>query len=489
MSRRQHGEGTIYRRKDGRYEAAAYLLTSSGRRKRVRVYSTTRSDAHTKLVAALHKADSGIPVPDTSWTIGGYLKYWLNDVAPTTRRPRTIELYESIIRRHLLPELGSVSLSRLTVTQLQHYLNAMLSNGHSVRTVQQTRTVLSAALTRAQREELVPRNVARIVELPGWQRKPIVPWTAAEANRFLAANERHPLYPAFLLLVIYGLRRGEVLGLRWTDINWDTNQIHLQQQLQQIGDSLQIGPIKTNAGVRTLPLLPLIRRVLSQHLARQTFDGFITDELSITTTTPFNSTDTEPENLVFLSSTGTPLWPRNFGRQFQAARAAAGVRRISLHHLRHTAATLLKNNGVSARDVQLILGHAHVSTTQQLYQHGDTEIQATALGSIEQLLLTVQPPAIQPHTSPHTKRALAAVVDSRHSRQKQPSKPLFVVGNTSFQSGGPGGARTLDTLLKRPALLGERDSLTSVITQLRTRTNTHILGYVAVRSSRQAQAA
>jgi len=447
--RRTTGEGTVYLRKDGRWEGAAYLPTPSGKRRRIRVYGKTRQDAHDRLTSYLADAHRGVPTPERSWTIGAYLDYWLGEVAPTTLRPGTLEHYESVVRVHLKPRLGSQSLTQLSVTALQQILNQQLAEGHSVRTVQTTRTVLSAALTRAMREEVVPRNVARLVSLPTWQRKDITPWTVAEAARFLTAAQPERLYAAFLLLTLYGMRRGEVLGLRWSDIDWDQNQVHIRQQLQEVRGQIYVGTVKTNAGVRDLPLLAAVRDALRQHQAASA--GLATDS-----------------DLVFLSDEGTPLWPRNFVRVFQRVREQAGLRRIKLHHLRHTAATLLKNFGVPARDAQLILGHANITTTQQLYQHGDVQAQQTALDRVGRALLV-------------------STGDGGRSRQSQPSTAEFVVTETSFLSGGPGGARTLDTLLKSLSRLGRDSALTPVLEQLRARMSTYVLGSAAVRNSRQEE--
>lgn len=452
--RRTSGEGTVYRRKDGRWEAAAYLPTATGIRRRISVYGGTRAEAQRKLTTRLADAERGIPVPERSWTIAGYLDYWLSEVAPLRLRPKTLELYESVIRIHLKPLLGHQSLTKLSVPILQQKLNHHLAAGHSVRTVRGVRTVLSAALTRAMREELVTRNVARLVELPSEQPKEVIPWTAQEAGRFLSVAKNDPRFAAYLLLMLFGLRRGELLGLRWSDVDWDNGQIHIRQQLLQIGGELQVGPVKTRAGQRDLPLIPLARTVLAQHQARSA------------------AAEHNAWDLVITGDDGRPLWPRNFARMFHRSREQAGLRRIRIHDLRHMTATMLKDLGVPARDAQLILGHAHISTTQQIYQHGDAAAQHQAIDRIGQVLQ-----ALPTQTT--------TAESSRRSRQNQPSMAETVVLNASIISGGSSGARTHDTLLKRRTLIGERDSFTSVITQLRTRTNTHILGYVAVKSSRQ----
>lgn len=443
---RSNGDGTIYKRKDGRYEGAAYVVTNTGTRKRVRVYGASRDEARLKLTAQLAQADKGIPTSERAWTVGQYLDYWMTEVVPTTRRPATVLSYESAVRVHIKPRLGSKSLTKLTVQELQRLLNKQREDGHSVRVVRLTRTVLSAALTRAMREELVTRNVARLVELPAWKRRDITPWSVAEAQRFLESTRRDRMYPAFLMLVLYGLRRGELLGLRWSDVDFDENVIHVRQQLQQLSNNVETGPIKTDAGIRDLPLIPAVRRALLQHEA-------------------LSAPTDDPECLVFLGTTGSPLWPRNFAKRFHKLRDQAGLRRITIHHLRHTAATLLKNAGVPARDAQLILGHAHISTTQQFYQHGDLEGQKTALTKVGQVLLSG--------------------VDGNRCRQVQPSNSILRGLNGLITSGGPAGTRTPDTLLKRPQTDEDAISLTSVIKHQRARAYACVLGYVAVRLSRQ----
>src|SRR2546421_448476 len=218
--RRANGEGSISRRKDGRYEASAYFLTTSGAYRRIRVYAKTREEVHAKLVDAQAKARQGMPVADRNWKLGEYLDYWLEQVIRPNRRPGTYEQYEWNVRLYLRPGLGTRYLSRLSVPIVQAFLNERMAQGHSIRKVHIMREVLSSALGRAVREELVSRNVARLVELPTHRKKQIHPWSVEEAKRFLEAARTDPLYPAFLLLVLYGLRRGEALGLRWCDVDF-----------------------------------------------------------------------------------------------------------------------------------------------------------------------------------------------------------------------------------------------------------------------------
>jgi integrase len=183
-----------------------------------------------------------------------------------------LRLYETIVRIYLMPGLGGKNLTRLSVPAVQMFLNQQLEKRNSVRKVQVMKTVLSSALSRAVREELVTRNVARSTELPEWHRTPIRPWTAGEARQFLAASKTDPLYPAFVLLALCGLRRGEALGLRWNDVDLDRAVIHVRQQLQRVRGELRLGPVKTHAGNRILPLPDLAAEALKLRAEQQAAD-------------------------------------------------------------------------------------------------------------------------------------------------------------------------------------------------------------------------
>jgi len=244
----------------------------------------------------------------------------------------------------------------------------------SVWNVQILRQVLSAALSRAVKDELVARNVARLVELPTWEPAEVVPWSSAEALAFLRAASSDPLYPAFVLLLLYGMRRGEVLGLRWQDIDSDTEVIRVRQQIQRIQGELHVGPLKTRAGRRDLPLIGLATDALTARREAQDADRIKLGRSWVDT------------GLVFTTRTGRPIEPRNLVRSFTRICRDNGIRRIRVHAVRHTTASLLKALGVPARDAQIILGHAHVTTTQQIYTHVDEDARRDALTRLNELL-------------------------------------------------------------------------------------------------------
>src|SRR5215467_378648 len=329
--RRVSGDGSVYKRQDGYWVGAFYARTTSGARKRVVVYGKTLNEARDKLGKAQQQARAGIPVPDEAWKLGLYLEYWLENFVKRNRRPATYALYEMTSRLYLIPGLGSRRLTSLTVPIVQQFLNQRLQKGDSIRKVQVMRTVLSAALTRAVREELIVRNVARLAELPQWQRGRIRPWAADEARAFLAAARPDPVYTAFVLLILYGLRRGEVLGLRWDDIDFDGGTIHIRQQLQRVRGELFLAPVKTQAGQRGLPLLDAASQALKFQAERQAHYRI-------------DMGSAWPESgLVFTTRTGRPVEPRNFVRSFRRICDDNKIRLIKVHHVRHTVGSLLKD--------------------------------------------------------------------------------------------------------------------------------------------------
>jgi integrase len=372
--RRVNGDGSVYKRKDGYWVGAFDVPTTSGARKRIVVYGKTLSEAHEKLSKVQQDVRSGIPVPDKVWKLGPYLDYWLENFVKRNRRPATYNLYEMIARLYLKPGLGSRKLTGLTVPMVQEFLNRRLQTGDSIRKVQVMRTVLSAALTRALREELIVRNVARLVELPQWQRGKIRPWAADEARAFLAAARPDPLYTAFVLLILYGLRRGEVLGLRWDNIDSEGGTIQIHQQLQRVRGELFLAPVKTQAGQRGLPLLDAAAQALKLQTERQTHYRI-------------DMGSAWPETgLVFTTRTGRPIEPRNFVRSFRRICDDNKIRLIKVHHVRHTVGSLLKDLGVPARDAQTILGHTRISTTLEIYTDTDEHARRDALTRLQSLL-------------------------------------------------------------------------------------------------------
>jgi len=488
VARRSNGEGTIYRRADGRYEAAALVHVAGGQRRRIRAYAATRADAQRLLLERLDRERRGIPAPVEQPSLGHYLDHWLEDIVAKTTRPLTLKSYEAIIRLYIKPLLGKKTLTRLSVQDVQQAIASLQNAGHSARTIQKFRANLRAALHSAMREELVFRNVASLAQIPKWERKEIKPWSLEEAARFLDATRQHRLHVAFLLLVVYGMREGEVLGLRWSDIDFAANTLVVRQQIQRLDGKLRAVPVKTSAGRRTLPLVPHVRTALLDLAAQRGVD--------LRTGTPLDvQSEFSTENLVVVSTAGGPIEAQNFLRTFRRACRDAGLRDIVIHHLRHTAATMLKTLGVPARDAQLILGHANVATTQQIYQHGDVEEQRKAVLAVQDALAK----APRERSAMSLTVSLPAPVGTR-CRQELPSNDTQTMKPAKIQEpplhettgvddlnmfGGATWIRTRDTRLFSSAPTPYALLPTPVITALQARSRRHILGLVAVNRCRQ----
>lgn len=375
-SRRANGEGTLYQRADGRYEGAVTLPTSNGRTKRVRVYGKTRQEAHNKLLQMIEESRRGTLIFDQARKVDEYLDFWLER---EKSRPLTRKRHEVVVRRHIKPGLGHYRLDGLTVRVVQNFLDDLHADGRSVATVHQIRKVLSAALTYAMRQEMITRNVARLVELPRYKSREAAHWTPDEIIEFLDAASPDPLYPAFVLLTLYGLRRGEVVGIRWRDVDFDRGVLHIRQQVQRINGQLEQVDLKTDSSERDEPLLTKAREALLRQREIQAETRAAAGE-------GWQGTGDENE-LVFTTRTGRPLESRNLARSFMRICEQRGLRRITIHGLRHSNATTQKSLQVHSRDIQAILGHGDVRTTG-IYEHVDLNSKRSALLKVEERLFT-----------------------------------------------------------------------------------------------------
>lgn len=455
MARRSaNGEGSIYKRKDGRWEGAAYLGTISGNVKRLRVYGKTRKEAHEKLTTALAQAQQGISLPDRNWKLAEYLDYWLDRAVNAKLRPNTHRRYEGVVRLHLKPALGKKSLQQLSVRMVEDFYKDLLAEGASRNTVYQARKVLGAVLTHAMREELLLRNVARLAETPKYKPSEGQYWTAQEVASFLSAAQSDPLYDVFVLIVLYGLRRGEVLGIRWRDVDFDKDVLRIRQQIQRIGTSLQEVELKTDSSERDQPLLTTAREALMRQRDKKAAARSAAGNEWVGSGTN--------DELVFTTRTGSPIEPRNLYRSFHRILEKDGIRRIKLHELRHTNGTTQKDLDVPERDIQAVLGHSNVSTTR-IYQHVSLSNKRDALEKVENHLFTRE-----------------STVYQRRSRQTLPSTKKKLHLNGEVLSGGASQTRTGDTRLFRPTGDTVRDRVTSVNRAIRIHGRAWKLGCIAV---------
>ena len=357
MTRLGNGEGTIFRRSDGRWVGEVYVLQPNGGRVRKTVYGRSREAVAGKIRVLLSQVASGIPM-GSSWTVEAYAQYWLDNIGAETLRPSTFSSYRWILTRYVLPQVGKVKLSTLTPPHVRKMLAALAAQGLSAGSRRIAHAVLRSVLAEAVREELVDRNVATLVRQRQEHRAEVKPWSAGEATQFLKASRNDRLSALFVVGVAMGLRRGELIGLRWDDIDLDESQLRVQRSVSRIpGVGFVAGPPKSARSRRTLPLPVFCAEALHSHKARQA-----EERLRL-------GSRWEDCGYVFTSTTGSALDPTRLARIFQALTEHAGVRRIRLHDMRHTCASLLLAQQVPPRVVMEILGHSQLSMTMDLYSH------------------------------------------------------------------------------------------------------------------------
>ena len=210
MNQRANGEGSIYRRADGRWTAACYVLRPDGTRVRRSVYGKTRKDVADQLAVLIAKTKAGLPLAVESWTLERFAEHWLKHVVGPRLRPSTLSSYRETLRLHIIPTLGRMNLRALTPTHVRTLLANKAADGLGARSIQIIHSTLRTMLSEAMREELIERNVATVVRPPSVERVEVQPWSTEEASRFLAASADHRLHALFAVGVALGLTEGRI---------------------------------------------------------------------------------------------------------------------------------------------------------------------------------------------------------------------------------------------------------------------------------------
>src|SRR5215211_3608307 len=351
--RRGNNEGSIYRRKDG-YWVGQYGVQSAEGTKTRYIYGKRREDVREKLTKAIADRDGGFVFDDKNMDVEEYMKRWLDDSVKGTVRASTYASYEGQVRRYIIPAIGCIKLGKLTPTHVQHLYREMQDRGLSARTVRYTHAVLRRALKQAKRWGMVDRNVAEDVDPPRLKRDEIQPLDREQTRKLLEAAEGDRLHAFYVVAVTAGLRPGEMLALRWSDVDLEAGTLRINRALS---DSEFAAP-KTPRSRRKIELSNTARVALRVHRKRQLEERMQKAGLW------------ENGGLVFPSTVGTPLSHRNVVRSFKALLKRAGLPAdIRLYDLRHTCATLLLNGNVHPKYVQELLGHASISQTLDTYSH------------------------------------------------------------------------------------------------------------------------
>ncbi len=370
MARRGSGEGSIYRRQDGRW--AASVVLRGGRRRTV--YARTRQEAASQLVALVRERDQQLPAPTGRLSLARFLEVWLEEVVKPSARPATHASYRDNVRLHILPELGRIRLGQLTPQDVQAFVNRKAATSLSPTTVRYLHAILRSALAQAVLWGEAGRNVAQLARPPRVVREDRRPLTPEQGRRLLEVVRGDRLEALFTVALALGLRQGEALGLRWSDVDFDEARLWVRRSLQRVDGEFRFVEPKTARSRRSLDLPDVVVAALRRHRARQLEDRLAACQLW------------QDQDLVFCGPCGQPLHGRWVTIHFQRMLEQAGLPRQRFHDLRHGCASLLPAQGVPARVVMEILGHSQISTTLDIYSHVFPEVRREAAHRIDTVL-------------------------------------------------------------------------------------------------------
>ena len=379
--------GSVRRRGKGTWEVTIDLgrdSVGSRRRRRFINVKGTKRDAERALAEAFHQRDTGISFAPGLMTVGEYLNRWLRDYAEAKVSLRTWVRYRGIVDRHLAPNLGHLRLGELRPAHIQALYGLALrdggrvdgkSGGLSPRTVLHIHRVLRQALSWAVKWQLVTRNPADAVSPPRPNRPEMRTLNVEETERLLISAEGSPSYALVYLALTTGARKGELLALRWQDVDLDRGQMEIQRTVYQVaGSGMAFGAPKTHLSRRPVKLSVETVRVLRDHRRQQAENRLRVGPAY------------QDHDLIFASEIGTVL--SNTGRSFPRLASKAGLEGLRFHDLRHTAATLMLREGIHPKVVQERLGHASVSLTLDVYSHVLPELESAAAETLDRVLRT-----------------------------------------------------------------------------------------------------
>ncbi len=394
MGKRANGEGSVYQRASDQRWVGTVTLANG---KRQSVYGGSQRAARQRMRQMQREIDEGRPLTaHRGVTVGTFLSSWLQDTLPPRVQSgrmtaSTLDSYDDQIRRHVIPVLGHVPLKDLTPAMVRSWLalkqTEITPRGRalSARSVAYLHAIVRSALGDAVRDELVARNVATLVQPPRVRRSTVKPLTVNEAQAVLTVAATDRLHVLWLLMISLGLRRGEALALRWSDLDLGNGSVRVSRSLQRLrgavdettgrrqGALFEVAP-KTEDSVAVLAMPATLTRALRQHRLTQDIEAAAAHAWL------------DP-GLVFTTSVGTALEPRNINRAWASLCERAGIRKVRLHDLRHSAASFLLLQGVDMKVVQATLRHSRLATTADLYTHVLAEVQRSAADRMDDLLL------------------------------------------------------------------------------------------------------
>ncbi|MEO3765404.1 tyrosine-type recombinase/integrase [Streptomyces sp. B8F3] len=397
-SRQPNGASSIYQGKDGRWHGYVTVgVKDDGRPDRRHVTAKTRALVTKKVRDLERERDAGtVRKAGKSWTIQSWLQHWIREIAPLSVSENTLSSYEVAVRVHLVPGLGAHRLTRLQPEHLERFYQRMQANGSKPATAHQAHRTMRVALGEAVRRGHLTVNVAKVAKAPRLEEEEIEPYSVEEVQRLLLAAEKQRPTARWVIALALGLRQGEVLGLRWADVDLDAQILRVRRgrlrpkYAHGCGDTCGRKPgycpdrrqvrretkdTKSRAGKRIVGLPDELVKLLRQHRQEQTEERTVARQLWV------------EKGYVFTTPTGEPLNPNTDYHHWKELLAEAGVRDARLHDARHAAATVLLLLGVHERVVMAIMGWSS-SAMPKRYQHVTDPLLREAAHKVGGLLWT-----------------------------------------------------------------------------------------------------
>ncbi len=375
--RRANGEGNIRKRKDGRWEGRYTAGTSPETGKQIfkNVLGKTQAEVKEKLKKALADSQRLDLAKQGKYTVGTWMEIWFENVVKIKVRPSSHQTYKGYIDNHIKPSIGKIPLEKLTPMELQKFYRKLLTKGRverieskdqpkglSAKTVRNINQVISSAMDFAIAQRIISENPCKAVALPKIEHKEMQTIPAEQLQAFLTEAKATGVYEMYYIELATGLRRGELLGLKWEDTDMQQGIIRVRRQVARIDGKIVEAPLKTKNSYRTVTISPQAIEVLKQQKAKAN------------------------DQYVFPSPNGGPISPDSVNNMLKRVLKRAGIPKVRFHDLRHTFATLALQNGVDIKTVSGMLGHFSAGFTLDTYAHVTTSAQKEAAETIGNIL-------------------------------------------------------------------------------------------------------
>jgi integrase len=366
MARRGKNEGSIYKRNNDSWRAQVSINGE-----RLSHTAETRAECNDWLRRTMDLVDQGMTFQSRNLSLQEYLQDWFR-VKKTTIKTKTAYDYERNINKYLIPNLGNIKLKDLTTYQVTRFYAKLTDLEKGSRTVHYAHSILRSALQDAVRAGIIGRNPCIGAMLPRRNQKEMQVLTESQVTLFLITAENSRYKALYHLAITTGMRYSELVGLKWSDIDWEKSTIKVQRQLQYLPHKgFQFTEPKTHSGIRTIMLGETTLKILREHQRI------------------YAHLDRTGEKLIFINGIGTQIYFKRFYKDFKRVLHNAGLPEIRFHDLRHTAATLMISNGIPVLIVSKILGHSKPSVTMNIYAHASVEMQSEAAKLMENLVTPI----------------------------------------------------------------------------------------------------